>query len=84
MAYFVEWLLTKLFGAKNWFTGNYNTVLHEYASGKGQPLAPSIEAIIRRYTPVAVVMNEFFLKLKESKRASYPTNELEHVWAALD
>jgi len=77
MAYFVEWILTELFGSENWFTGNYNTVIHEYATGKGKPLAPAIEAIVTRYAPMAVVINEFFLKLKESKTTPYPTSELE-------
>ena len=84
MAYFVEWILTEYFGAENWFTGNYNTVLHEYAAGKGRPLAPSIEKIVMRYAPIAVVMNDFFLKLKESKSTPYPTNELDRVCASLD
>lgn len=82
MAYFVEWILTELFGAENWFTGNYNAVLHEYATGKGRPLAPAIEKIVMRYLPIALVMNEFFLKLKECKETPYPTNELERVCAA--
>lgn len=77
MAYFVEWILTELFGSENWFTGNYNKVLHEYATGKGKPLAPAIEAIVTRYAPMAVVIDEFFLKLKEFKTTPYPTSELE-------
>jgi hypothetical protein len=83
MAYFVEWLLTELFGAENWAIGNYNAILHEYAAGKGRPLLPVIEAIIMRYAPIAVVMNEFFLKLKESKATLYPTSELERVYATV-
>jgi len=82
MAYFVEWLLTELFGAENWAIGNYNAVLHEYASGKGRPLPPAIEKIVMRYLPIAIVMNEFFLKLKECKATPYPTSELERVCAA--
>jgi len=79
MAYFVEWLLTELFGAENWAIGNYNAMLHEYAAGEGRPLLPAIEVIIMRYAPIAVVMNEFFLKLKLSKTTSYPTAELERA-----
>lgn len=81
MSYFVEWLLIELFGIKNWAIGNYNAILHEYAAGKGRPLPSAIQVIIMRYTPIAVVMNEFFLKLKESKTTSYPTSELEHICA---
>lgn len=81
MAYFVEWLLTELFGAENWAIGNYNAVLHEYASGKGRPLPPAIEKIVMRYLPIAIMMNEFFIKLKECKATPYPTSELERVCA---
>ncbi|MBV8801674.1 MAG: serine/threonine protein kinase [Gammaproteobacteria bacterium] len=77
MAYFVEWLLTELFGAENWFTGKYNTVLQEYASGNGRPLLPKIEKIVMRYLPVAIIMNEFFIKLKDCKSTPYPFRELE-------
>lgn len=84
LSYFVEWLLTESFGTENWAIGNYNAMLHEYAAGKGRPLLPAIEAIIMRYAPIAIVMNEFFLKLKISKATSFPTSELECVNAAVD
>jgi len=74
MAYFVEWLLTELFGAANFCIGNYNTLLHEYASGKGRPLEPSIDAIVMRYLPIAVAMNDFFRKLKVSKTTPFSFN----------
>jgi len=81
MAYFVEWLLAESFCIENWVIGNNNSILHEYATGKGRPLLPIIEEIIMRYAPIAVVMNQFFLKLKESKVTPYPTSELERVCA---
>jgi hypothetical protein len=84
MAYFIEWILTELFGAENWFTGNYNNILHEYAAGQGRPLTPSIKKMVMRYVPIAVVMNEFFLKLKESKNTPYPTSELDRVCDVVD
>ena len=65
------------FGMKNWVIGNPNPILHEYAMGRGKTLLPAIEAIIMRYAPIAVVMNEFFLNLKKSKTTIYPTNVLE-------
>ncbi len=79
MAYFVEWLLAESFGIENWVIGNNNAILHEYAIGKGSPLLPIIEEIIMRYAPIAVVMNQFFLKLKKSKVTPYPTSELKRV-----
>jgi hypothetical protein len=81
MAYFVEWILTELFGAENW---EIMKILHEYAEGQGRPLTPSIEKIVMRYVPIAVVMNEFFLKLKESKSTPYPMNELDRVCDVVD
>jgi hypothetical protein len=63
MAYFVEWLLMVLFEIKDWIIGNDNAVLYEYAAGKGRAVRPSIETIIRRYLPIAIVMNDFFIKL---------------------
>lgn len=79
MAYMVEWLLTQLFKTENWAIGNYNAILHDYVTGKGKPLPSYMEAIITRYKPLAVVMNEFFRKLKESKTTLYPASELELV-----
>lgn len=81
MAYFVEWLLAALFGKENYIIGSFNAVLQEYAAGKGRPLPPWIAAIVKRYLPIAVVMNEFFCKLKESKATLYPTSELERACA---
>ena len=78
-AYFVEWLLTTLLGAENWFTGKENSVLHEYATGKGKALLPAIDKIIRRDAPIALVMQAFFLQLKKSKLTSYPHDELERI-----
>jgi serine/threonine protein kinase len=82
MAYFVEWLLAEFFDIENWVIGNYNPMLHEYAAGKGGLLLPAIETIIMRYAPLAVVMNEFFIKLKESKSTLYPASKLERICAA--
>lgn len=80
MTYFVEWILTALFQAENWFTGNYNKVLHDYVNGKGKPLPHTIENIVNCYAPLTVAMNAFFLKLKNDKKTPYPTNELEKLW----
>jgi RimJ/RimL family protein N-acetyltransferase len=74
MAHLVKWILMELFGIEN-----YSSVLSEYASGNGRPLAPTIEAIVMRYLPIAVVMHEFFQKLKESSITPYPTIELDRV-----
>lgn len=64
MAHLVKWILIELFGIEN-----YDTLLHEYALGKGRKaLAPSIAAIITRYAPIAVVMNEFYRKLRYLKQ----------------
>ena len=83
MAYFVEWLLTELFGIENWAIGNPNALLHDYAAGQGTPLLPVIETIIKRYAPIAVVMNEFFINLKKSSATIYPTDKLARLQAEL-
>jgi hypothetical protein len=75
-AHLVKWILMELFGIEN-----YCSILGEYASGKGKPLEPTIETIVMRYLPIAVVMHEFFQKLKESTTTPYPTAELERVCA---
>lgn len=84
MAYFIEWLLANLFGMEDWVIGNDNPILLEYAQGKGKPLPPCIESIVMRYLPFAVLMNEFFRKLKKSKTTPYPVNKLECLWATVD
>lgn len=81
MGYFVEWIMTQFLGADNWFTGKYTTVLHEYIQGKGRLLPPAIDALVKRYAPIEVVMNDFFIKLKKSKTTPFPTEELERVCA---
>ncbi len=83
MAYFVEWLLTELFGVENWAIGNYNAMLHEYGDGKGKPLQPAVKEIVMRYLPIAIIMNEFFIKLKDFKSTPYPTSALESAYAKL-
>jgi hypothetical protein len=76
MAHLVKWILMELFGIEN-----YDAILYEYATGKGRPLSPAIETIVMRYLPIAVVMHEFFQKLKESSTTPYPVEELERVCA---
>ncbi|HCU6011399.1 TPA: hypothetical protein OUZ74_003502 [Legionella pneumophila] len=75
-AHLVKWILMELFGIEN-----YSSTLDDYACGKGKPLAPAIETIVMRYLPIAIVMHEFFQKLKESTTTPYPTAELERVCA---
>jgi len=71
-AHLVKWILMELFGIEN-----YDNVLHEYASGKTKALAPTIEAIVICYLPIAIMMHEFFQKLKNSVTTPYPTDALD-------
>ena len=80
MAYFVEWILTKYFGADNWFSGKYNNILQEYVDGSGKPLPSKIKTIVNRYAPLALRMHNFFVELKQSKLTPYPTAELENAF----
>ena len=78
--FIVEWILTELFGKKVEFKEHYNALLHDYSIGKGRTISPVIDKILANYAPVAVVMNEFFIKLKESKKTPYPTSELDRIF----
>jgi hypothetical protein len=82
MAYFVEWLLTTSFGIENWVIGNDNAALQEYATGQRRILSPVIESIVMQYLPITVLMNDFFIKLKESKTKIYPASEIDYACIA--
>lgn len=81
MAHWAKWLLIELCGADN-----FEPILHEYAAGKdSKTLHPTVAQIILRYAPIAVVMSEFFRKIKdENKKEPYPVKELDLLLASAD
>lgn len=56
------------------------SVLHEYAIGKGASIkARWASAIVARYAPIAAVMKEFYQKIRKDKSTPFPINELERA-----
>jgi len=77
---FLHCIITNLYGKDQW-----EMRLREYMSGKLPALAPSIDTLIKQYTPIALVMDEFYQKLqKESKSTPYPATYLESLLANID
>ena len=68
-------IITSLFGKDEW-----EISLREYLAGRICNVAPAIAAIIKRYAPIALAMDEFFQKLqKENKSTTYPAIQLEKL-----
>ena len=71
-------IITSLFGKEQW-----EIRLRDYLADELGNVPPVIAAIIKRYAPIALVMDEFFQKLqKESKSTSYPAAQLEKLLTA--
>jgi hypothetical protein len=70
-------IITSLFGKEQW-----EIRLREYLAGELGDVSPEIAAIINRHAPIALIMDEFFQKLKkESKLTPYPATQLEALLA---
>src|ERR1700730_17313271 len=77
----VNWLVTALSGAVD--AAERNGFIRRCADG-ADPLnvPPAAAAVIKRYAPVAVVINEFYWKLHvESRTTPYPVDEIQRVCA---
>jgi serine/threonine protein kinase len=72
----VNWLGTRLFGKEN-----REAVLRKFSIGNEvENLVPSISSILKRYAPLAVVMNDFFRRYQaETRSAEYPKLHLERL-----
>lgn len=72
----VNWLVTTLAGTTG--PAERNAVIRRYAEGEEPAdLPPYATAIIRRYAPIAVMMNDFYWKLHgESRTTPYPADEI--------
>jgi hypothetical protein len=77
----VNLLVTALTGAVD--PVDRNEFIHRCAEGDELANVPaSVAAAIKRYAPVAVVMNEFYWKLHvESRTTPYPAEEIQRVCA---
>ena len=68
-------IITSLFGKGHW-----EIRLHEYLAGELRNVPPAINTIIKRYTSIALLMDDFFQKLqKESKSTPYPSAQVEKL-----
>ena len=77
----VNWLVTELCGATN--RADLVALVRRAADGEAV-VDPPAAAVVKRYAPVAAVMNAFYGKLHlESRTFPFPTDELARSWAAL-
>ncbi|RKR87674.1 hypothetical protein BDK92_1966 [Micromonospora pisi] len=82
----VNWLVSRIVGAATpapFGAAERNELVRRYAKGE-QPtqLPPTATAIVKRYAPIAAVLNDFYWTLHgESRTAPYPYEEVERVRA---
>ncbi len=76
----VNWLVIHLFGEEK-----VDAALQEYANGlKVKEFTPLINSMITRYTPAAIIMNDFFRKLRNEKKTTpYPGAALDEIFRQL-
>lgn len=68
-------VITNLFEKDQW-----EEQLKKYINGNADSLPPSIDAWVKLYAPIALVMDEFYQKLqKKSKNTPYPKTLLESL-----
>ncbi|MBS0290310.1 MAG: laccase domain-containing protein [Proteobacteria bacterium] len=68
-------IITTIFGKEQW-----EVELQKYAGNQQNILSPPIDSIIKKYAPIALIMDEFFQQLqKNSKLTSYPVDSLEKL-----
>jgi hypothetical protein len=77
----VDWLVTELVGVPDWT--DRDEFIRQCANGHDPVgLVPSAAAIVKRYAPVAVIVNDFYRRLHlEDRTAPYPVNEIEQALA---
>lgn len=78
----VDWLVTRLAGPPDWI--ERNELVRRWAEGEepADVLLPAAR-IIKRYAPIAVVVNDFYRRLHTEDRSTpYPADEVERACAA--
>ena len=71
----LQCIVTTLFGKEQW-----ELRLREIIASEMDMLPVGINKVLKRYAPIAMVLNDFFQKLnKEDKFALYPEKELEKL-----
>ena len=84
----VNWVVTAMSeaGRQGWAHPRVrNDFVRRCAEGQEIPeLPPQAAAIVRRYAPVAVVVNDFYFTLHgESRKTPYPKNEIDRACAVI-
>jgi hypothetical protein len=75
----VDWLVTELTGTPDW--ADRDEFIRRCADGYDPvDLMPSAAAVIRRYAPIAVVVNDFYRRLHlEDRTTPYPVHAIERA-----
>jgi hypothetical protein len=78
----VDWLVTELTGTPDWV--DRDEFIRRCADGYDPvDLMPAAAAVIRRYAPIAVVVNDFYRRLHlEDRTTPYPVDEVERACGA--
>jgi hypothetical protein len=84
VTHLVNWVVSKLSdaGRRGWpHPRDRNEFVGRCAAGMTVPeLSPVAAAVVRRYAPIAVVINDFYFKLHgESRQTPYPTDDIERA-----
>lgn len=88
VTHLVNWVVGRLSdaGRRGWPQPRVrNDFVRRCAAGQAVPeLPPRAAAIVRRYAPIAVVVNDFYFKLHgESRKTPYPAADIERACAAI-
>jgi hypothetical protein len=78
----VDWIVSELVGAPDWMARD--ELIVGYAAGEPPVgLTTTTASVVRRYAPIAVVMNEFYRQLHlVDRRTTYPTAAARDACAA--
>lgn len=78
---FVNWLVTVLGGAKN--HSERVDLIRRYAEGeKSLEMMNAATVFIKKYAPIALVMNDFYMNLDSvSRTTSFPAEEIQRICA---
>ncbi|WP_033222055.1 hypothetical protein [Kitasatospora phosalacinea] len=79
--YFVNWLVTALFGYRREDRDGRYALVRAYAEGERPTGIPAeAAAILTRHAPIAAVMSDFNLKFqRHSRRTPYPLEEIRRI-----
>lgn len=79
----VNWLVKVYAEASS--ASNRNEYIRRYTESTDLVnVPPSVAEVIKRYAPIAVIMNDFYRKLhQESRTTSYPVKEIQRVYTLL-